>query len=145
MARFVVLNGPNLNLLGTREPAIYGGLSLEEYLPELRSAFPGHTIDQVQTNLEGELVEQLQAAEGTCDGVVLNAGGFTHSSVAIRDAIAAITVPVVEVHISNLLSRETFRHTSLLGGVCAGSLMGFGLDGYRMAIDHLIRRAARTP
>lgn len=145
MARFLVLNGPNLNLLGTREPAIYGGLSLEEYLPELRQAFPDHTIDHLQTNLEGELVEQVQQAEGRYDGVVLNAGGYTHSSVAIRDAIAAVDVPVVEVHISNLLSREAFRHTSLLGGVCSGSLMGFGLDGYRMAIGHLLRRAAQRP
>ncbi|MCB0786328.1 MAG: 3-dehydroquinate dehydratase, partial [Flavobacteriales bacterium] len=104
-----------------------------------------HTIDHVQTNLEGELVEHVQRADGDYDGVVLNAGGYTHSSVAIRDAIAAVETPVVEVHISNLLTRETFRHTSLVGGVCAGSLMGFGLDGYRMAIGHLLRRAARTP
>lgn len=145
MARFLVLNGPNLNLLGTREPAIYGGLSLEEYLPELRQAFPDHTIDHVQTNLEGELVDQVQQADGNYDGVVLNAGGYSHSSVAIRDAIAAVEVPVVEVHISNLLSREAFRHASLLGGVCAGSLMGFGLDGYRMAIGHLLRRGAQRP
>lgn len=138
MASYLIVNGPNLNLLGTREPGIYGGLALMEYLPGLKALFKDHVIDHYQSNVEGELIDRLQAAEGEYAGVVLNAGGYTHTSVALRDAIAAISVPVVEVHISNLLSREEFRHDSLLAGVCAGSLMGFGLDGYRMALDHLV-------
>lgn len=140
MARILILNGPNLNLLGSREPEVYGGRSFEEYLNDLRKQFHGHAIDHRQTNIEGELVEAVQQAEGACSGVVLNAGGFTHTSVALRDAIAAVRVPVVEVHISNLLAREPFRHTSLTGAVCAGSIMGFGLDGYRLAIEHLLQR-----
>lgn len=145
MARFLILNGPNLDLLGTREPKIYGGLSLQEYIPHLQSLFPDHRIDHFQTNSEGELIDQLHGADGVHSGVVLNAGGYTHTSVSIRDAIAAIKVPVVEVHISNLLSREEFRHTSLIGGVCAGSLMGFGMDGYRMAVDHLVGLSDQRP
>ncbi len=140
MARFLVLNGPNLNLLGSREPAVYGGRSLEEWLDDLRAEFPGHRIDHKQTTLEGELVEAVQQADGAVDGVVLNAGGYSHTSVALRDAIAAVRVPVAEVHISNLLAREPFRHVSLTGAVCVGSIMGFGLDGYRLAILHLLRR-----
>lgn len=138
--RILILNGPNLNLLGAREPAVYGGRSFEEYLAELREAFPQARIDHVQTNQEGDLVDAIQQADGVHDGVVLNAGGYTHTSVAVRDAVAAVAVPVVEVHISNLLAREPFRHTSLIGAVCAGSIMGFGLDGYRLAILHLLAR-----
>lgn len=140
MARILILNGPNLNLLGSREPEVYGGRSFEEYLSDLRKLFPDHVIDHRQTNIEGELVDAIQQADGACIGVVLNAGGFTHTSVALRDAIAAIGAPVVEVHISNLLAREPFRHTSLTGGACAGSIMGLGLDGYRLAIEHLLQR-----
>lgn len=140
MARILILNGPNLNLLGSREPEVYGGRSFEEYLTDLRKAFPGHVIDHRQTNIEGELVDAVQQADGGYAGVILNAGGFTHTSVALRDAIAAVRVPVIEVHISNLLAREPFRHTSLTGGVCMGGIMGLGLDGYRLAIDHLLQR-----
>ncbi|MFN3876062.1 MAG: type II 3-dehydroquinate dehydratase [Flavobacteriales bacterium] len=138
--RILILNGPNLNLLGTREPSVYGGRSFEEYLEELREVFEGLTIDHLQTNVEGELIDAIQQAEGRAKGVVLNAGGYAHTSVALRDAIAAVRVPVVEVHISNLLAREPFRHASLTGSVCAGTIMGFGLDGYRMAVAYLAGR-----
>jgi 3-dehydroquinate dehydratase-2 len=138
--KLLVVNGPNLNLLGRREPGVYGSRSFEAYLHDLRKVFPEHDIDHYQSNVEGELVNALQAADGAFDGVVLNAGGYTHTSVALRDCIAAIKVPVIEVHISNVLGREEFRHTSLIGGVCLGTIAGLGLDGYRLAVDHLISR-----
>ncbi|MBL8003158.1 MAG: type II 3-dehydroquinate dehydratase [Flavobacteriales bacterium] len=138
--KLLVVNGPNLNLLGRREPGVYGDRSFESYLPALRKRFPEHDIDHYQSNVEGELVNALQAADGAFDGVVLNAGGYTHTSVALRDCIAAIKVPVIEVHISNVLKREEFRHTSLIGGVCLGTIAGLGLDGYRLAVDHLLSR-----
>jgi len=137
--RILILNGPNLNLLASREPSVYGGRSFEEYLAELREAFPQARIDHLQSNLEGELVTAIQQADGHADGVVLNAGGYSHTSVAIRDAIAAVRVPVLEVHITNLLAREPFRHESLTGAVCVGSIMGLGLDGYRLAVQHLLQ------
>jgi len=140
MARVLILNGPNLNLLGSREPAIYGGRSFEEFLGDLRSEFAGHSIEHVQTNIEGELVEAIQKADGAMDAVVMNAGGYSHTSVALHDAVSAVRVPVVEVHISNLLSREAFRHESLTGAACMGTIMGLGLDGYRLAILHVLRR-----
>jgi 3-dehydroquinate dehydratase II len=139
--RILILNGPNLNLLGAREPSVYGGRSFEEYVVELREALPQVVIEHMQTNLEGELVSAIQQADGVFLGVVLNAGGYSHTSVAIRDAVAAVRVPVVEVHISNLLAREPFRHESLVGAVCAGSIMGLGLDGYRLAVLHLLERS----
>lgn len=138
--RILILNGPNLNLLGSREPSVYGGRSFEEYLVELREGMQGCRIDHLQTNLEGELVSAIQQADGVHAGVVLNAGGYSHTSVVIRDAVAAVRVPVVEVHISNLLAREPFRHESIVGAVCAGSIMGLGLDGYRLAVLHLLER-----
>lgn len=131
--KILILNGPNLNLLGRREPGIYGAESFEEYLAELRTQLPDVQIDYAQTNIEGELVDAIQNAEKVYSGVVLNAGGYTHTSVALRDAINAVQVPVVEVHISNIAAREEFRHTSLIAPVCRGSIMGFGLDGYRLA------------
>ncbi|MDX9751002.1 MAG: type II 3-dehydroquinate dehydratase [Flavobacteriales bacterium] len=140
MSRILILNGPNLNLLGTREPGIYGGLSLHDVLTDLRARYPEAGIDHVQSNLEGELVEAVQRAAGRYDGVVLNAGGYAHTSVALRDAVAAVDVPVVEVHISNLLAREPFRHVSLVGAVCVGGIMGLGTDGYRLAVEHLLQR-----
>jgi 3-dehydroquinate dehydratase-2 len=136
----LVVNGPNLNLLGQREPGVYGARSFESYLHDLRKAFPEHDIDHYQSNVEGELVNALQAAASQYAAVVLNAGGYTHTSVALRDCIAAIAVPVIEVHISNVLKREEFRHTSLIGGVCLGTISGLGLDGYRLAVDHLVSR-----
>ncbi len=140
MQRILILNGPNLNLLGSRETEVYGARSFETYFEELRTKFPSIVLEYSQSNLEGELIDAIQRADGRVKGVVLNAGGFTHTSVALRDAIAAVKVPVVEVHISNLLARESFRHTSITGGVCIGSIMGLGLDGYRLAISHLLQR-----
>ncbi len=140
MSSILLLNGPNLNLLGTREPAIYGTRSFEDYLAELRAFFPGNTIDLFQSNLEGELINALQGADADRDGVVMNAAGYTHTSVAIRDTLAGLRVPVVEVHISNIHDREEFRERSITGAKCAGVITGFGLEGYLMAIQFLLRR-----
>ena len=129
--KILIMNGPNLNLIGVREPQIYGNKTFEELLNELRSSFTGH-IDYFQSNIEGELIDALQ--QSNHDGIILNAGGYTHTSVAIRDAISSISVPVVEVHISNILKREEFRHTSMISAVCAGMIAGFGMDSYRLAL-----------
>ena len=134
-----IINGPNLNMLGTREPGIYGNTSFDEYLTELKMAYPDITFSYSQSNIEGEIVTLRQEAGSSSDGVILNAGGYSHTSVAIADAVSSIRKPVVEVHISNLLSREEFRHTSLTGKVCKGTIMGFGLDGYRLATEALIK------
>jgi 3-dehydroquinate dehydratase-2 len=124
--------------LGRRQPEIYGRESFEDYLGALRARYSEHTIDFCQSNIEGELVEALQRADGNYDGVVLNAGGYTHTSVVVRDAVAAISCPVVEVHISSILSREEFRHISLIAPVAVGSIMGFGMESYRLAVEHII-------
>ena len=134
----MIINGANLNLLGRRQPEIYGHESFEDYLGALRARYSEHTIDYYQSNIEGELVDALHHAEGNYDGVVLNAGGYTHTSVVLRDAIAAISLPVVEVHISSILAREEFRHLSLIAPVAVGSIMGFGMESYRLAVEHLI-------
>lgn len=136
----LIVNGPNLNLLGTREPAIYGDNSFESYLNgTLRPAYHGKcTLDYYQSNVEGEIINALHAAIGRYDGVVINAGAYTHTSVAIADAIKAIGLPVVEVHISNVCKRETFRHTSFLTPVCVGAIMGFGMDSYRLGVEALM-------
>ena len=136
--KILIINGANLNLLGRREPEIYGRESFEEYLEALRARYSDHTLDYYQSNIEGEIVDALQRADGVYDGVVLNAGGYTHTSVVIRDAIAAIATPVVEVHISSILAREEFRHVSLIAPVVRGSIMGFGLESYRLAVEHII-------
>ena len=132
-----IINGPNLNLVGVREPEVYGNRSLDQYLLELIERNPQHTIDVFQSNIEGEIVDRLQQVGFDNCGIVLNAGGYTHTSVAIADAVAAITAPVVEVHISNIYSREPFRHKSLLSPVCRGIIAGFGLDSYRLAVASL--------
>lgn len=137
--KFLVINGPNLNLLGTREPGVYGSSSFEEFLPELRARFPQHEISYFQSNVEGELINALQGAGFDHDGIVLNAGGYTHTSVAIGDAIRAIETPVVEVHISNVFSREDFRHTSYVAPNCIGSITGLGLEGYAAALGFFLR------
>ena len=137
--KILILNGPNLNLQGKRDTDIYGTLTFDEYLERLRARFPQDEIELVQSNVEGELINALHASVGVYDGVVMNAGGYTHTSVAIRDAIAAISIPVVEVHISSILAREEFRHVSMLAPVCRGSIMGFGLDSYRLGIEALKR------
>lgn len=136
--RLLIVNGPNLNLLGTREPEIYGDLTFSDYLSGLRHRFPETVIDYFQSNVEGELINVLQASDH--DGIVLNAGGYSHTSVALRDCVAGIGIPVVEVHISNLAKREAFRHDSLLTAVCAGSVMGFGLEGYQLAVQSFSNR-----
>ena len=135
--KILIINGANLNLLGRRQPEIYGRESFEDYLEALRARYPEHTLDYYQSNIEGEIVDALQRADGQYDGVVLNAGGYTHTSVALRDAISAISTPVVEVHISSILAREEFRHVSMLAPVAVGSIMGFGLDSYVLGIEAL--------
>jgi 3-dehydroquinate dehydratase II len=135
--KILIVNGPNLNLLGTREPQIYGNSSFGEYIEGIRGQF-SMEIDSFQSNVEGELIDALQ--NDAYDGFVLNAGGYTHTSVAIRDCIASVGKPVVEVHISNLAKREEFRHNSLITAVCAGSIMGFGLEGYEMALSYFEKR-----
>lgn len=139
--RILIINGPNLDLLGTREPHIYGARSFEDYLEELREAFPAARIEHCQSNVEGEIVELLRKRAPEVDGLVINPGGYSHTSVAIRDTIAVLGKPVVEVHISNIHAREEFRHNTLTGAVCAGVITGFGLEGYRLAIEHLVRRS----
>ena len=132
-----IINGPNLNLLGKREKDIYGNMGMKEYLNILREHFEGFHIDYFQSNIEGEIIDKIQESAEIADGIVLNGGGYTHTSVAIRDAVASVSCPVVEVHISNIYDRESFRHTSLMAPKCNGSIIGFGLDGYRLAIESL--------
>ena len=137
--KILIINGANLNLLGRRQPEIYGHESFEDLLEALRARYSEHTIDHFQSNIEGELVDALQRAEGIYDGVVLNAGGYTRASVVLRDAIAAISVPVVEVHISSILAREEFRHVSMIAPVARGTIMGFGMESYRLALDYFVK------
>ncbi len=136
--KILILNGPNLNLQGKRDTSIYGSVTFEEYLKELEQRFPDVEFDYYQSNVEGELINALHATIGEKDGVAFNAGGYTHTSVALRDAISAISTPVVEVHISQILSREDFRHVSMIAPSAVGSIMGFGLDSYRLAVEALI-------
>lgn len=134
-----IINGPNLNLLGVREKSIYGDTNFETYLERLKEKYSIIEIEYFQSNVEGEIIDKLHSVGFSYDGIILNAGGYTHTSVAIADAIAAITTPVIEVHISNLYAREELRHTSLTGKNCAGVLTGFGLDGYRLALESLLK------
>ena len=138
--RIQIINGPNLNLLGVREPGIYGSSSFENYLTTLRARYPDITIDYYQSNCEGELINKIQEVGFTYDGIVLNAGAYTHTSIALHDCIRAIKCPVVEVHISNVHSREEFRHHSMISSACLGVICGFGLDSYRLAIESLTAR-----
>jgi 3-dehydroquinate dehydratase-2 len=133
--KLIIINGPNLNLLGLREPNIYGTSSFADYLEILKKKFPTVQIDYFQSNVEGELINKLHETGFSFDGIILNAGGYTHTSVAIADAISAIKTPVIEVHISNIYAREEYRHNSLIAGKCKGSISGFGLDSYRLAIE----------
>lgn len=130
----MILNGPNLNLLGVREPRIYGTVSFTDYLEKLRKKYPEVELDYCQSNVEGVLIDKIQEAGFVYDGIILNAGAYTHTSVAIADAIAAVTAPVVEVHISNTACREAFRHKSYLTAVCKGVVMGFGMKSYELAL-----------
>lgn len=133
----IIINGPNLNLLGKREPSIYGLKGFDAVLADLRKRYPEHHIDYFQSNIEGELIDKLQQAEGTYDGIILNAGGYTHTSVALGDAVRAIETPVVEVHISNVFAREEFRHTSYIAPHCLGVITGFGINSYALALAGL--------
>lgn len=138
--RILILNGPNLNMLGKREPSIYGNKSFEEYFNELKTKVDCE-LEYAQSNCEGDLITEIQLAkENGFDGIVLNAGAYTHTSIAIHDAILSIDVPVVEVHISNVYKRETYRHTSFLSPVCVGTIVGFGLKGYEYAVDWLTHK-----
>jgi 3-dehydroquinate dehydratase-2 len=132
--KIMIINGPNLNLLGKREPDVYGSVSFDEYIKELREKNAGDDIHYFQSNVEGELINKLHESGFSFDGIIINAGAYTHTSVAIADAVAAITAPVVEVHISNIFAREEYRHVSYLGRHCVGSISGFGLKSYEMAV-----------
>ena len=139
--KIIIINGPNLNLLGKREPEIYGTTSFEDYLITLKKEFPRVQLEYFQSNIEGEIINKLHYAGFSYDGIILNAGGYTHTSVAIGDAIAAIKTPVIEVHISNPLARESFRHQSFLSAKCVGTISGLGMKGYSYAIDYLTTKA----
>ncbi len=138
MKRIIIVNGPNLNLLGIREPEVYGNRTFEDYFQELRQHYQDIALEYYQSNVEGELINKLQEVGFSYDGIILNAGGYSHTSVAIHDAIAAIMTPVVEVHISNIYAREAYRHHSLLSSACKGVICGLGLQGYDLAIQSLI-------
>ena len=137
--RIQIINGPNINLLGKREPSIYGSVSFEDYLITLRNMFPNVELHYFQSNVEGELIDCIQQVGFDFDGIVLNAGAYTHTSVAIHDAIRAVTAPVVETHISNVHSRESFRHVSLIASACKGVICGFGLKSYQLAVEALLK------
>ncbi|MGD0582016.1 MAG: type II 3-dehydroquinate dehydratase [Bacteroidales bacterium] len=134
-----IINGPNLNLLGKREPEKYGTTSFEDYLGSIRKQFPGVKIDYFQSNVEGEIINKIHETGFDYDGIILNAGGYTHTSVAIADAVAAVSAPVIEVHITNISAREGFRHNSIVGRYCSGSIIGLGLFGYKLAIEATIQ------
>lgn len=136
--KILIVNGPNLNLLGQREPGIYGDSSFESYLPKLRSRYEDVEIEYYQSNIEGELINKMQEVGFSYDGIVLNAGAYTHTSIALQDCIRSLKAPVVEVHISNVHKREEFRHKSMISCACVGVICGFGLDSYRLAIEGLI-------
>lgn len=136
--RIQIINGPNINLLGKREPTIYGATSFEEYLDTLRQRYPDVQIDYFQSNVEGFLIDKIHEVGFSYEGIILNAGAYTHTSIALQDAIRAVTTPVVEVHISNVHAREEFRHRSMISCACRGVILGFGLDSYRLALEALI-------
>jgi 3-dehydroquinate dehydratase-2 len=137
--KLLIINGPNLNLLGIREKSVYGDRSFDSFLNELKNRYPKLEIDYFQSNTEGFLIDKIHEAGFTYDGIIINAGGYTHTSVALADAVSAINSPVIEVHISNVFKREPFRHHSFLTPVCKGVISGFGLDSYRLAIEALLQ------
>jgi 3-dehydroquinate dehydratase-2 len=139
MKKIIIINGPNLNLLGKREPETYGDKSFDSYFKELELDFPEMELTSFQSNVEGEIINKIQETGFSLDGIVLNAGGYTHTSVSIADAIAAIKMPVIEVHISNVYAREEYRHQSLMAKNCKGVIAGFGLDSYKMAITSFLK------
>lgn len=133
-----IINGPNINLLGKREPSIYGSVTFEAYLAGLRQRYADIEIDYFQSNIEGELIDCIQQAGFETDGIILNAGAYTHTSIALQDAIRAVPAPVIEVHISNVHSRESYRHVSMIASACKGVICGFGLNSYRLALEALL-------
>ena len=135
-----IINGPNLNMLGTREPGIYGSTAFESYLERLRARYSDIEIEYYQSNVEGFLIDRIQQTAGSCDGIVFNAGAYTHTSVALLDCIRSVQTPVIEVHISNIHQREEFRHHSMISAACRGVIAGFGLDSYRLAIEALLAK-----
>ena len=135
-----IINGPNINLLGKREPSIYGGRSFEDYLEELKARYPQVEFDYYQSNVEGFLIDKIHEVGFSVDGIVLNAGAYTHTSIALQDAIRAVTSPTIEVHISNVYQREEFRHKSMISCACAGVICGFGLDSYRLGVEALLEK-----
>jgi 3-dehydroquinate dehydratase-2 len=138
--KIIIINGPNLNLLGTREKNIYGSENFENYFDKLKNIFQILELEYYQSNVEGELINKLHEAGFSYDGIILNAGGYTHTSVAIADAVASIETPVIEVHISNVYARESYRHNSLIAGKCKGVIAGFGLDSYKLAVEAFLVR-----
>lgn len=138
MKKILILNGPNINLIGKREPSIYGNESFDSYFNNLKKSYSEISFTVKQSNHEGEIIDFIHEYGFDYDGIILNAGGYTHTSIAIRDAISAVNSPVIEVHISNIYSREEFRHKSLISGVCKGTICGFGLKSYKLAIEALI-------
>ena len=143
MKKIQIINGPNLNLLGRREPGVYGSRSFDDYLEELRAKYPDVQLDYFQSNHEGDLIDCIHACGFEADGIVLNAGAYTHTSIALHDALRAVTASAVEVHISNVHAREEFRHHSLISAACRGVICGFGLDSYRLAVEALINLPCR--
>ena len=143
MKKIQIINGPNLNLLGRREPGVYGSRSFDDYLEELRAKYPDVQLDYFQRNHAGDLIDCIHACGFEADGIVLNAGAYTHTSIALHDALRAVTAPAVEVHISNVHAREEFRHHSLISAACRGVICGFGLDSYRLAVEALINLPCR--
>ncbi|MCD7901507.1 MAG: type II 3-dehydroquinate dehydratase [Bacteroides sp.] len=138
--RILIINGPNINLLGKREPTIYGNQSFDEYLGELRQKYSGVSINYYQSNIEGELINKIHEFGFEVDGIILNAGAYTHTSIALHDAIRAVTSPVIEVHISNVHVRESFRHVSQIAAACKGVICGFGLNSYRLALEAFLNK-----
>jgi len=138
MRKIQIINGPNLNLLGTREPSVYGNQTFEAYFHELKLLFPEVQLDYFQSNMEGALIDKIQEVGFSYDGIVLNGGAYTHTSIAIADAIRSVTTPVIEVHISNVFKREEYRHHSYLSDACKGCIVGFGMDSYRLAVDAVL-------
>jgi len=138
MKKILIINGPNLNLLGVREKQIYGSRTFVDYFEELKANYPKVDLEYFQSNSEGNLIDKIHEVGFSYDGIIMNAGGYTHTSVAIADAISGVTTPTIEVHISNIFKRESFRHLSYLAPVCKGSISGFGLDSYRLALENLI-------
>ena len=145
MKKILIINGPNLNLLGRREPGIYGARPFGDYLEELRKQYPDVEISYSHSNCEGELIDKLHEDGFILDGIILNAGAYTHTSIALGDAIRAISTPVIEVHISNVHQREEYRHKSMISSACMGVICGFGLDSYRLALEALLARQSVNP